>query len=65
MGYDKRWNVVLRFVAGLTKFRFFEGKHEYCRELFTERPKEREDVLLFSLFYVQCILEAQTPVHLS
>ncbi len=53
---------MLRFVAGLTKFRFFEGKHEYCRELFTE-SEEEEDVLTFSLLYVQCILEAQTPVQ--
>ncbi len=64
LGDDARWNIVLRFVAGLTKFRFFDGKREYYRELFTRDMKgEYKGQSIMSLLCVQCILEAQIPVQ--
>ena len=53
-GKDERWNVVLRFVAGLTKFKHYEGKLEHVFadvsvEDFPDNP-----------FLVQCLFEAQT-----
>ena len=56
---DKRWNVVLRFVAGLTKFNHYEG----C--LTSAFPNE----FIFSgdikVFFIQCLFEAQTIHHLK
>ena len=54
-GKAQRWNVVWRFVAGLTKFRYIEGHIE--RNMFIEKYV---DELQFSLLLVQCLLEAQS-----
>lgn len=43
--YDRQWNVVWRFVAGLTNF-------SYANSSFTE----------LSLFFVQCLFEAQITI---
>lgn len=53
-GNDQRWNVVFRFVAGLTKFRSYYGIEDFF-------ITKREDLgISVSLFLVQCLFEAQT-----
>ena len=56
-GKDERWNVVLRFVAGLTKFKHYEDhlEHEFTNE-FTGAVE---------VFFIQCLFEAQTIHHLK
>ena len=56
-GKDKRWNVVLRFVAGLTKFKHYEGHLEH---VFTDEFRGEVKV-----FFIQCLFEAQTIHHLK
>ena len=55
----QRWNMVWRFVAGLTKFRDYDGhidKHVFIQD---------DEKLDFSLFLFQCLFEAQTMEHFS
>ena len=55
-GKNQQWNMVWRFVAGLTKFRDYDGhidKHVFIQD----------DEL--SLFLFQCLFEAQTMEHFS
>ena len=61
-GKDKRWNVVWRFVAGLTKF---EGYDNYITDddVFI-KSKENYKICL-SLFFIQCLFEAQAVDHFS
>ena len=61
-GKDKRWNVVWRFVAGLTKF---EGYNNYITDddVFIESRKKHKIGL--SLFFIQCLFEAQAVDHFS
>ena len=56
---DKRWNVVLRFVAGLTKFKPYEG---YLTSAF---PNEFIYSRNIEVFFIQCLFEAQTIHHLK
>ena len=56
-GKDPRWNVVWRFVAGLTKFEVYQDYID--TDVFTA-PYNR---LSYSLFLFQCVFEAQTMEH--
>ena len=60
-GKDKRWNVVWRFVAGLTKFEHYKGHMD--SDLFIESRKDSETKI--SLFTIQCLFEAQSVDHFS
>ena len=60
-GEDKRWNVVWRFVAGLTKFEHYKGHMD--SDLFIESRKDSETEI--SLFTIQCLFEAQSVDHFS
>ena len=51
---DERWNVVWRFVAGLTKFKHYEGHMDFFK---TETG--------ISLYCIQCLFEAQSVDHFS
>ena len=53
-GKDERWNVVLRFVAGLTKFKYYEGHLEH---VFVDVSV---GYIPHNPFLVQCLYEAQT-----
>ena len=56
-GGDKRWNVVWRFVAGLTKLEHFQGhimKHKTYGEAM------QEDGIIVTDHFIQCLFEAQT-----
>ena len=55
-GKKKRWNMVWRFVAGLTKFSGYDG--HIAKHVFIQDDE-------FSLFLFQCLLEAQTMEHFS
>ena len=55
-GKNQQWNMVWRFVAGLTKFRDYDGHIE--KDIFIQKDK-------FSLFLFQCLFEAQTVEHFS
>ena len=58
-GKNQRWNVVWRFVAGLTKFEQYEG--HFDRSLFVhEAIREGFYHLKFNLFFFQCLFEAQS-----
>ena len=59
-GYDKRWNVVWRFVAGLTKFKGYEG---HMDSLFIKSSEDHKITLALS--FIQCLFEAQTMDHFS
>lgn len=52
--YDKRWNVVWRFVSGLTGFEYF--KNITGTETFTLTLKDKFEVLPL---FIQCLYEAQ------
>ena len=54
-GENERWNVVWRFVAGLTEFKFFEG-HEFS-SAFSKYPSKRTREL--KIFFIHCLFEAQ------
>ena len=60
-GKDKRWNVVWRFVAGLTKFEHYKGHMD--SDLFIKSRKDSETEI--SLFTIQCLFEAQSVDHFS
>ena len=60
-GKDKRWNVVWRFVAGLTKFEHYKGHMD--SDLFIESGEDSETSI--SLFTIQCLFEAQSVDHFS
>ena len=60
-GKDKRWNVVWRFVAGLTKFEHYKGHMD--SDLFIESREDSETEI--SLFTIQCLFEAQSVDHFS
>ena len=51
---DERWNVVWRFVAGLTKFKHYEDHMDFFK---TETG--------ISLYCIQCLFEAQSVDHFS
>ena len=61
-GKDERWNVVWRFVAGLTKF---EGYNNYITDddVFIESRENNE--IRLSRFFIQCLFEAQAVDHFS
>ena len=60
-GKDERWNVVWRFVAGLTKFEHYKGHMD--SDFFIESRKDSETKI--SLFTIQCLFEAQSVDHFS
>ena len=60
-GMGKRWNVVWRFVAGLTKFEHYKGHMD--SDLFIESREDSETEI--SLFTIQCLFEAQSVDHFS
>ena len=60
-GKDKRWNVVWRFVAGLTKFEHYKGHMD--SDLIIESRQNSETEI--SLFTIQCLFEAQSVDHFS
>ena len=59
-GKEKRWEVVWRFVAGLTKFKGYEG---HMDSLFVESNEDHKITL--ELSFIQCLFEAQTMDHFS
>ena len=59
-GKDKDWEVVWRFVAGLTKFKGYEG---HMDSLFIESNEDHKITL--ELSFIQCLFEAQTMDHFS
>jgi hypothetical protein len=56
----ERYNVVWRFVAGLTQFRWYEGHID--RNIFVN---EKSEELEFSVYFYQCLFEAQSEKYLS
>ena len=60
-GKDEQWNVVWRFVAGLTKFKGYEGHMD--SDLFIDSNVGRE--ISLSQFFIQCLFEAQSFDHFS
>ena len=56
-GVDERWNVVWRFVAGLTKFEHFQGHVNRCLHLSISVDGAME--LTFKYLYILCLFEAQ------
>ena len=60
-GKAQRWNVVWRFVAGLTKFRCYEGHMD--ESIFIEEHSKHR--VYFSNFLVQCLFEAQSAEYFS
>jgi hypothetical protein len=56
-GKDKRWNVVWRFVAGLTKFKDYDGL--MGEDIFFYHDLE-ESRIIVSLFFIQCFFEAKS-----
>ena len=61
-GKDKRWNVVWRFVAGLTKFEGYDNFITY-NDIFIE--SREDDEISQSQFLIQCLFEAQAVDHFS
>ena len=57
-GKTQRWNMAWRFVAGLTKFRGYDGHIAINKHVFIQDGE-------FSLFLFQCLFEAQTMEHFS
>ena len=57
-GKNQQWNMVWRFVAGLTKFRGYDGHIAINKHVFIQDGE-------FSLFLFQCLFEAQTMKHFS
>ena len=60
-GKDNRWNVVWRFVAGLTKFEHYKGHMD--SDLFIVARKDHETEIF--IFTIQCLFEAQSVDHFS
>ena len=61
-GKNKRWNVVWRFVAGLTKFEHYKGHMD--SDLFINKSGKDSETWI-SLFTIQCLFEAQSVDHFS
>ena len=59
-GKAQRWNVVWRFVAGLTKFTYYEGQID--ESIFIGGSSKHRE---FSNFLVQCLFEAQSAEYFS
>ena len=59
-GKEERWNVVWRFVAGLAKFKGYEGLID---SLFVKSNEDHKITLTLS--FIQCLFEAQTMNHFS
>ena len=57
-GGDERWNVVWRFVAGLTKFKHFQG-HIMKHETYGKGTMQEDEIIVTDHF-IQCLFEAQT-----
>ena len=55
---NQRWSIVWRFVAGLTKFGYYEGYVD--RSIFVE-----ENGFCFKPFLFQCLFEARTILYFS
>ena len=51
-GKDERWNVVWRFVAGLTKFKYYKG---HFQNAFSSESRGH-----LGAFFIQCSFEAQS-----
>ena len=60
---DKRWNVVWRFVAGLTKFKHYKGHMD--NDLFIIESRDAYWGGDISSFAIQCLFEAQSVDHFS
>lgn len=58
-GQNKGWSVVWRFVAGITKFEYFE---EYAKAFCS---LNKEHIFNVSKFFIQCLFEAQTQHNLK
>ena len=52
---DEHWNVVWRFVAGLTKFEHFQGHVKLVN---------KKDAVVLDDFHIQCLFEAQDSTYL-
>ena len=61
-GKDKRWNVVWRFVAGLTKFEGYDNSITDDNVFIESRENHK---ISLSLFFIQCLFEAQAVDHFS
>ena len=57
-GGDRRWNVVWRFVAGLTKFEHFQG-HIMKHKTYSLDGMQKNRIIVTDHF-IQCLFEAQT-----
>ena len=57
-GGEKRWNVVWRFVAGLTKFEHFQG--HIMKHRTYGKGTMQEDEIIVTDHFIQCLFEAQT-----
>ena len=57
---DERWNVVWRFVAGIMKFKYYEGHMDSSIFIKSGDPEAS-----ISLFTIQCLFEAHTIDHFS
>ena len=57
-GGDKCWNVVWRFVAGLTKFKHFQG-HIMKHKTYGKGTMQEDEIIVTDHF-IQCLFEAQT-----
>ena len=60
-GKDRKWNIVWRFVAGLTKFEHNESQMD--SDLFIKSRDEHETEI--SLFSIHCLFEAQSIDYFS
>ena len=61
-GKDERWNVVWRFVAGLTKLKGYDN-YITDNHVFIESREDHQITL--SEFFIQCLFEAQAVDHFS
>ena len=61
-GTNERWNVVWRFVAGLTKFEHYAG---FLTDDDDDAAAFRKEDITLSLFFIQCLFEAQTIKYFS
>ena len=59
-GKVQRWNTVWRFVAGLTKFRYYEGHID--RHVFIDELSYKSQ---FSILFPQCLFEAHSAEYFS
>ena len=54
-GSEERWNVVWRFVAGLTQFKHYKGHMD--SDMFIDDSSSEP---IISMFYIQCLFEARS-----